>query len=92
MLSNDLEHFYGARWVAEQRILREFYAVVDGSNTGLLKPDPHAFLLAAHQLGVAVTDPVFLGGQVWNTDAAAALGAAAIWVDITPPPLAAPWD
>jgi putative hydrolase of the HAD superfamily len=85
VLSNDIEHFYGAAWVRRQQILRRFSALVDGSVTGVLKPDPQAYLLAADALGVPVSELVFIDDQPWNVQAAAKLGATAIHLDITDP-------
>ena len=39
-LTNDMGLFHGAQWVAGQSFLAPFDVIVDGSVTGLLKPDP----------------------------------------------------
>lgn len=85
VLSNDMEHFHGAAWVARQQVLQRFDCVVDASVTGVLKPDPEAYRMAAHELGVHVTDLVFVDDQSWNVEGAAQLGAHAVRVDITNP-------
>lgn len=85
VLSNDLEFFHGPEWVANSDILRCFDTVVDGSVTGILKPDPRAYWQAAAQLGVDVSELVFLDDLSWNVDGAARLGATALRVDITDP-------
>ncbi|SNR53163.1 putative hydrolase of the HAD superfamily [Haloechinothrix alba] len=85
VLTNDLEHFHGADWVARQGVLHRFDRVLDGSVTGVLKPDPQAYRSAAAELDVAVSDLVFLDDQPWNVAGAARLGARAIQVDVTDP-------
>lgn len=85
VLSNDLAHFHGEAWVARQAILKRFHAVVDGSVTGVLKPDPQAYLLAANALDVAVTDIVFIDDQPWNIAGAREAGLTAVHLDIVNP-------
>lgn len=85
VLSNDLEHFHGRQWVAEQKVLELFDVVVDGSVTGVLKPDRRAYELAAARLGVPTSRLVFLDDQQWNVDGARRLGATAIHVNIADP-------
>lgn len=85
VLSNDLEYFHGPEWVTQQEILRRFDAIVDGSVTGLLKPEPAAYRAAATALGVDFADIIFLDDQPWNVTGAEHLGAQAIHVDVTDP-------
>ncbi len=73
-LTNDLEAFHGPAWVAEQDWLRGFDVIVDGSVTGILKPDPRAFALAVEELGVPAGDIVFLDDMPWNVDGGRAAG------------------
>lgn len=85
LLTNDLEFFHGPEWVAKVAVLRRFDVVVDGSVTGVLKPDPQSYLQATCRLGVDIRDVVFLDDQPWNVAGAAELGATALQVDITDP-------
>jgi putative hydrolase of the HAD superfamily len=85
VLSNDLAHFHGQEWVDRQGVLRRFHAVVDGSVTGILKPDRRAYLHAADALGVRAGELVFVDDQPWNVAGARDLGATAIRLDITDP-------
>ena len=39
-LTNDLLDFHGQEWADAQDWLKHFDTVVDGSTTGVLKPDP----------------------------------------------------
>jgi putative hydrolase of the HAD superfamily len=85
VLSNDLAHFHGQEWVDRQRVLRRFHAVVDGSVTGILKPDRRAYLHAAEALGVRPGELVFVDDQPWNVAGARDAGATAIRLEITDP-------
>jgi putative hydrolase of the HAD superfamily len=64
-------------------ILREVDAVVDGSRTGVLKPDRRAFELALEALGTAAPDTVFVDDQPVNVAAAAAVGLVTVRFDPT---------
>jgi putative hydrolase of the HAD superfamily len=83
ILTNDMEAFHGAAWVARMGILREVDAVVDGSRTGVLKPDRRAFELALEALGTAAPDTVFVDDQPVNVAAAAAVGLVTVRFDPT---------
>ncbi len=73
-LTNDLEAFHGAAWVADQDWLGGFDVVVDGSVTGVLKPDPRAYAGAVEALGVPAARIVFLDDMPWNLDGGRAAG------------------
>ncbi|MER3452544.1 MAG: HAD family hydrolase [Acidimicrobiia bacterium] len=74
VLTNDLEAFHGPAWVARISVLREVDAVVDGSRTGVLKPDPRAYRAALDALGVPAATTVFVDDQPTNLEGAASVG------------------
>ena len=58
---------------------------MDGSVTGVLKPDPRAYQTAAEQLGHRPGEIVFLDDLPYNVAGAVAIGMIAIHVDVTAP-------
>jgi putative hydrolase of the HAD superfamily len=85
VLTNDLARFHPRSWVAGIDFLNEVDTVVDGSVTGVLKPDPAAFALLLDALGLAASEVLFTDDQVHNVQAAAAVGMQAVWFDVTAP-------
>jgi putative hydrolase of the HAD superfamily len=85
ILTNDLGAFHSPRWVHALRVLDLADAMVDGSHVGILKPDPRVYHMIADQLGVPVTDAVFLDDQPVNLAGASAVGMTAVRVDVTRP-------
>lgn len=83
-LTNDLATFGGPQ--ARSQI--PFDVVVDGSVTGLLKPDPRAYAVAARELGRPPSEIVFLDDLRWNVEGAQAAGMIGFHVDVTVPGLA----
>ncbi len=85
ILTNDLALFHGPEWVARSAVVREFDTVIDGSLSGVLKPDPRSYRTAADALRVQPADLVFLDDLPWNVAGARQLGATAFEVDIADP-------
>lgn len=83
VLTNDMTAFHGPEWVAQQEHLKLFDSIVDGSLTGILKPDPAAFRAGAEALGLPPEQIVFLDDMPWNVAGARQAGMTAIQV---------PWD
>lgn len=83
ILTNDMEAFHGPAWVAGMEILAEVDAVVDGSRTGVLKPEPRAFALALEALGTQAAETVFVDDQPVNVQAATEVGLVAVLFDPT---------
>lgn len=79
-LTNDLVDFHGQEWADEQRWLDLFDAVVDGSVTGVLKPDPAAYRLAVDAMALDPAEIVYLDDMPVNVRGAAAAGLQAIEV------------
>lgn len=82
-LTNDMTAFHGPGWVEQQEHLKLFDVIVDASLTGVMKPDPRAFGLAAAALGLPAEQIVFLDDMPWNVEGARQAGMTAVQV---------PWD
>jgi putative hydrolase of the HAD superfamily len=79
-LTNDLVDFHGQEWTDAQRWLDLFDVVVDGSVTGVLKPDPAAYRLAIEAMGLPPEEVVYLDDMPVNVRGAADAGLQAIEV------------
>jgi putative hydrolase of the HAD superfamily len=79
-LTNDLVDFHGQEWADQQRWLDLFDTVVDGSVTGVLKPDPAAYRLAIEAMGLPAAEIVYLDDMPVNVRGAATVGLQAIEV------------
>ena len=85
-LSNDLAFFHGDEDVARHPLFSLFAPLVDGSVTGVLKPDPGAYALALEALGHPdPADVVFLDDMPGNVAGARAAGLTTVWVDLEDP-------
>lgn len=85
VLSNDLAAFHDQDWLDRQLMLRRVDVVVDGSVTGVLKPDPRIYLAAAAQIGTSPERVVFVDDIPWNVAGAEAVGMTAYLLDFTDP-------
>jgi putative hydrolase of the HAD superfamily len=86
MLTNDLQAFHGPEWMNGVSVIAEFDFIVDGSVTGVLKPDPRSFGFALAQLGNPnPADVVFVDDQRVNLGGAEAVGLTCVWFDPTNP-------
>lgn len=66
ILSNELELFYGAKFLSGMAVLRDLDAVVDATHTGILKPDVRAYEAASNALGLAPEKILFVDDQFRN--------------------------
>ncbi|WP_300016303.1 HAD-IA family hydrolase [Pseudonocardia sp.] len=85
VLTNDLRAFHGETGMAAHPVLDGIDAFVDGSLTGVLKPDPRAYAIAVEQLGREPGDIVFVDDMPWNITGARRAGMIAVEVDLTDP-------
>lgn len=85
ILSNELDLFYGAGFRSRLPFLAAFELVVDGSGTGILKPDPRAYARVTDGLGVPAAACVFVDDQARNVRGGGAAGMAAVHFDVTEP-------
>lgn len=85
VLTNDLASFFGADWISRVGFLNEVEAVVDGSLTGFLKPDPEAYRLVLDSVQSAAEDALFVDDLPPNVEGARAIGMTALHFDVTRP-------
>ncbi|MFN3994084.1 MAG: HAD-IA family hydrolase [Tabrizicola flagellatus] len=85
ILSNELDLFYGADFRAKLPFLADFDLIVDATHTGILKPDPRAFLMVTEGLGLPPAACVFVDDQARNLKGAEAVGMPFVHFDVTRP-------
>jgi len=85
ILSNDMAAFHSREWIDALAVLRLADALVDGSDVGIMKPDPRIYQMMAAKLGVEPQAVVFLDDQPVNLAGATAVGMIAVQVDVTRP-------
>jgi putative hydrolase of the HAD superfamily len=88
LLTNDLQAFHGLEWMNAISVLSRFDFIVDGSITGVLKPDKRAYQFAIDKFSKLpgfgdATDIVFVDDQRVNFAGANELGIETIWFDPT---------
>lgn len=66
VLSNDLALFYGADFAARVDVLRHVAVFIDGSTSGVLKPDPAAYRAAIDAMGLPARQTLFVDDQLRN--------------------------
>ncbi len=84
-LTNDLTAFHGDDGMADDPFIAGLDALVDGSVTGVLKPDPRAYALAAEALGLPPSAIVFVDDMPWNAVAAREAGMIGLLLDLADP-------
>lgn len=84
-LTNDLRAFHGEAAMTLDPFLAELDVIVDGSLTGVLKPDPGAYALGAQALGLPPREIVFVDDMPWNVRAARRAGMVAVELDYADP-------
>jgi putative hydrolase of the HAD superfamily len=84
-LTNDLKAFHGEGAMAASPVLLGLDALVDGSVTGVLKPDPRAYAIAAEALGRPAAEIVFVDDMPGNVDAGREAGMIALLLDLADP-------
>ena len=84
-LTNDLAAFHGDAGMAGDPFIAGLDALVDGSVTGVLKPDPRAYAMAAEALGLPPSAIVFVDDMPWNAAAARDAGMVGLLLDLTDP-------
>jgi putative hydrolase of the HAD superfamily len=71
--------------MAASPVLMGLDALVDGSVTGVLKPDPRAYAIAAEALGRPASEIVFVDDMPCNVDAGREAGMIALLLDLADP-------
>ncbi|MBI3148395.1 MAG: HAD-IA family hydrolase [Betaproteobacteria bacterium] len=85
VLSNELDLFYGTELRQRVAVLGEVDAIIDGSYTHILKPDPRAYALCLEALDLPAAACVFLDDQTRNVEGAAQAGMVALAFDVLRP-------
>lgn len=88
VLTNDLTAFHGEGAAARFPVLADLEVLVDASLTGVLKPDPRAYRIAAERMRRPPAEIVFLDDMPWNVTGAQEAGMIAVLVDLVRPELA----
>lgn len=84
-LTNDLRAFHGEGSMSAHPLLSRLDVIVDGSDTGVLKPDPAAYATAVSALGVPAGEIVFVDDMPWNVAGARRAGMLALELDLVEP-------
>jgi putative hydrolase of the HAD superfamily len=74
ILSNDLALFYGAEFLARTGLLEHVEAVIDATETRILKPDPRAYALALAALELPAGEVLFVDDLFRNIAGAVKAG------------------
>ena len=85
VLTNDLRAFHGETAMAGHPLLASVDVLVDASVTGVLKPDPRAYVLAAEAMGAPPSAIVFVDDMPANVQAAREQGMIALLLDLADP-------
>jgi putative hydrolase of the HAD superfamily len=85
ILTNELELFHGADWLASMPFLHNIDVIIDATHTLILKPDPRAYQLALDGLALPAAEVVFIDDQIRNVRGADAVGIHGIHLDVTAP-------
>jgi putative hydrolase of the HAD superfamily len=83
ILTNELELFHGKGWLATMPFANQLDAVVDATNTKILKPDPRAYALALDSLALGPDEVIFIDDQQRNIAGGEAVGITSLHLDIT---------
>ncbi|MDL5158494.1 HAD family hydrolase [Actinomycetospora termitidis] len=84
-LTNDLAAFHGDADLTRHPVLGRFDTVIDGSVTGVLKPDSRAYAHALAVLGLPADEVVFLDDVPGNCAGSRAAGIVTVEVDLRDP-------
>jgi putative hydrolase of the HAD superfamily len=85
ILSNELDLFYGRSLRERLPLLEAFERIDDATYTGVLKPDPKAYLGCLQALGLQAEEAVFVDDQPRNVEGARCLGIPTVQFDVTRP-------
>jgi putative hydrolase of the HAD superfamily len=82
VLSNELELFNGKDFMSRIDVLRHFDAIIDGTHTGILKPDPRAYAIATEAMGLPAHEVLFVDDQFRNIAGAVKAGLQTQYFDL----------
>jgi putative hydrolase of the HAD superfamily len=84
-LTNDLAAFHGEADLTAHPVLGRFDTIVDGSVTGVLKPDSRSYAIALDAVGCAADEVVFVDDVPGNCAGGRAAGFVTVEVDLRDP-------
>lgn len=85
ILTNELMDFQGREWVEAQPWFPWFPVLVDSSELGARKPDPHPYEVAIEQMGMPAGDIVFIDDNPAYVDGGTRVGLRSILLDVRDP-------
>jgi putative hydrolase of the HAD superfamily len=85
ILSNELDLFYGRSLRERLPLMQAFELIHDATYTGLLKPDPRAYLGCLQALGLSPDEAVFVDDQPRNVEGSRRVGIPTVAFDVTRP-------
>lgn len=85
ILSNELDLFYGRDFRNQLPLLGLFESIVDATYTGILKPDPRAYLAVLDALDLPPGNCVYVDDQARNIEGAVDIGLDAVHFDVRRP-------
>ena len=85
ILSNELELFYGKKWLDNLPFMPEMDCFFDATTHNILKPDPRAYQMPMDALGLPAKDILFVDDQLRNIAGAQRVGMRTLHFDISQP-------
>jgi putative hydrolase of the HAD superfamily len=85
ILSNELDLFYGSDFRNRLPLLKDFEVVIDATYTGILKPDPRAYLAVTQALNLPPQSCVFVDDQKRNAQGGVLAGMQVVHFDVQNP-------
>lgn len=85
ILSNELEMFHGRDFLDSMEIMSDIDALIDGSNSNILKPDPAAYAAAISAMGLPPERLLFVDDQFRNIIGAQLAGLQTQYFDLRDP-------
>ncbi|CAB5001121.1 MAG: HAD-IA family hydrolase [Actinobacteria bacterium] len=85
IFTNDLRDFQGEEWARRIPFIQAVDIIVDGSITGVLKPDPQSYALLIAALDRKPAEILYIDDQPFNVEAGRDAGLIAVWFDVTEP-------
>ena len=85
IFTNDLRDFQGEEWARAIPFIQSVDVIVDGSVTGVLKPDPQSYRLLIEALDRDPSEILYIDDQRFNIEAGQQAGLTTVWFDVTAP-------
>lgn len=85
ILTNELMDFQGREWVESQEWFPWFDVLVDSTELGVRKPDPHPYLVAIDQMGLPAQEIVFIDDNPTYVQGGEEVGLQSLLLDVRTP-------